>query len=469
MKGDTYMDMTAINRHIQRFKQTRFDDASSQPVDVKHVCCLFSGGPAPGGHNVIASLSLMMNEILPNTKLSGARFGLKGLQNGELVRINTDDAKRYLNTGGFYWLGTSRVDVTDDILRQVKEQIAKQNIDVLVLIGGDGTHRLAQRLYRYFKAENVPCRVLVVPKTIDGDIRFEGCGPSFGHDTAVRIYATLTQHIARDVLSTDKYYHVVRLMGRDTSHVTYHVCKQTQPTISIISEMLKENKWSFTRLVDYIVEVILSRLQNGLNGGLIVLPEGVVSVFEGFARMRSRLEKCLQDTIPFGDVDRAMQSDVIWAECSIDVKMHIHAQMRDDGVFSLTAVPFETILIQSVMSRLPDDCGIRMMPHFFGYEARCAPPSPFDAEYTTVLGIETALCIQQGLNGYSMNIINHNLASVYWGLKPTYLMNQDATIKQYDLNAYREDVIAFLEAEKEYRNDHNYTLDPIDKPNCIVG
>ncbi|MDA8774043.1 6-phosphofructokinase [Chlamydiia bacterium] len=463
------MDMTTIKRHIQRFKVTRFDDGARKPVDVKHVCCMFSGGPAPGGHNVIASLTLMMNEILPNTILSGARYGLKGLQSGDLMRITPDDAETYLNTGGFYWLGTSRVDVTDDVLRQVKKQICKHGIDVLVLIGGDGTHRLTQHLYRYFKAENIACRVLVVPKTIDGDIRFKGCGPSFGHDTAVRVYATLTQHIARDVLSTDKYYHVIRLMGRDTSHVTYHVCKETKPTVSIISELLKDEGWSFKQLVDYIADVMLNRLRNGVNSGLIVLPEGVISMFDGFKRMRIRLEECVQETSLFDEVDHAMQSDTIWTECSIDVKMHIHSHMRDNGVFSLTAIPFETLLIQSVMSRLPTDSGISMMPHFFGYEARCAPPSPFDAEYTVVLGIETALSICQGLSGYSMNVNNSDKASSQWVLKPIYLMNENVTIKQHSLDPYRDDVVSFIQAEKRYRDRHNYKLDSIDQTNCIVG
>jgi len=55
--------------------------------------------------------------------------------------------------------------------------------------------------------------VIGVPKTIDGDLKNEYIPVSFGFDTACKTYAQLIGNLMMDCISSQKYYHFVRLMG----------------------------------------------------------------------------------------------------------------------------------------------------------------------------------------------------------------------------------------------------------------
>lgn len=58
----------------------------------------------------------------------------------------------------------------------------------------------------------------------------------FGFDTACKTYATLVGNVAVDALSAQKYYHVVRLMGRSASNITLEVALLTRPNACLIGE-----------------------------------------------------------------------------------------------------------------------------------------------------------------------------------------------------------------------------------------
>lgn len=57
------------------------------------------------------------------------------------------------------------------------------------------------------------------PKTIDGDLKNEFIEISFGFDTATKVYSEVIGNLSIDALSTKKYYHFIRLMGRSASHI----------------------------------------------------------------------------------------------------------------------------------------------------------------------------------------------------------------------------------------------------------
>jgi 6-phosphofructokinase len=79
-------------------------------------------------------------------------------------------------------------------------------------------------------------KVIGCPKTIDGDLKNEFVEVSFGYDTACKTYAEQIGNLMMDTLSTKKYYHFVRLMGRSASHIALECALLTRPTYAIIGE-----------------------------------------------------------------------------------------------------------------------------------------------------------------------------------------------------------------------------------------
>lgn len=82
----------------------------------------------------------------------------------------------------------------------------------------------------YFKSKNVTTSVIGCPKTIDGDLKNTHVEISFGFDTACKTYSELIGNIMLDTLSTKKYYHFIRLMGRSASNIALECAIITQPT-----------------------------------------------------------------------------------------------------------------------------------------------------------------------------------------------------------------------------------------------
>jgi diphosphate--fructose-6-phosphate 1-phosphotransferase len=109
-------------------------------------------------------------------------------------------------------------------------------LDGIVVIGGDDSNTNACLLADYFAKNNCNTKVIGCPKTIDGDLKNEYVEVSFGFDTACKTYSELIGNIMLDTLSTKKYYHFIRLMGRSASHITLECSLLTRPTYAFIGE-----------------------------------------------------------------------------------------------------------------------------------------------------------------------------------------------------------------------------------------
>ena len=95
-----------------------------------------------------------------------------------------------------------------------------------VVIGGDDSNTNAGVLAEDFKANGLSTKVIGLPKTIDGDLKNEHVETSFGFDTAAKVYAECVGNIQTDCISSRKYYHFVRIMGREASHLALEVALQ---------------------------------------------------------------------------------------------------------------------------------------------------------------------------------------------------------------------------------------------------
>ena len=235
---------------------------------------VFSGGPAPGGHDVLCG---MLSHLRPEDTLIGFCTGPGGLLNGKHKVITKEDMQLIEGLGGFDFLGTDRTKIsTAEQFETVKDVIQSLHISALFVVGGDDSNTnalfLSDALYGI-------CNVIGVPKTIDGDLVFPPYLPiTFGFHTATQHYANLVQQLSVDAAATHKYWHIVKLMGRAASHVTLEVANQVSPNACVLSEEIGERGWGFIDLIAYFSSVIVDRLAIGKPYGVIIFPEGIVDV-----------------------------------------------------------------------------------------------------------------------------------------------------------------------------------------------
>ena len=134
----------------------------SESIKGKRVAVLFSGGPAAGGHNVLAGLSSALGD---DNTLVGIRKGPKGLLKGDLFEINKENIKSIINIGGFHFLGTDRTKIkSPEQFEKVKQMVVKNRLDGLVIVGGDDSNTNAAFIAEYLETEGIDCSVIGIPR-----------------------------------------------------------------------------------------------------------------------------------------------------------------------------------------------------------------------------------------------------------------------------------------------------------------
>ena len=289
-----------------------------------------------------------------------------------------------------------------------------------MVIGGDDSNTNAAILAEYFAAAGSPISIIGVPKTIDGDLRNPWVETSFGFDTAVRVYAEMVANIGRDVLSTRKYYHFVRLMGRSASHITLEAALQTQPNLALIGEEIAAKNQTLRSLVDEIASLIVKRSVQGKDFGLILVPEGVIEFIPEIKMLICDLNHLLADhrdylgclrgfTAQSEYIHRKLDRDSSYTLSSlpIDIQRQLLMDRDPHGNVIVSRIETEKLLIELLVSRLGELKAegryagqFGYQAHFLGYEGRCAPPTNFDADYAYALGHTAAALALHGVSGY---------------------------------------------------------------------
>lgn len=159
------------------------------------------------------------------------------------------------------------------------------------MIGGDDSNTNAALLAEYFLAKGSDIRVVGCPKTIDGDLKNEFVEVSFGFDTACKTYSECIGSIMADTLSSKKYYHFIRLMGRSASHIALECALLTRPTYAFIGEEVEAKKQTLQELVARLIEVIVKRAEEGKNYGVVLIPEGLVEFIPQMNQLISEINK----------------------------------------------------------------------------------------------------------------------------------------------------------------------------------
>ena len=313
---------------------------------------LVGGGPAPGINSAISAATI--EAINRGLEVVGIYDGFAGLIDGDPKKFRPlviSDVSRIHNQGGSI-LRTSRANPTRDPadLDRCVSTLHELGIPYLVSIGGDDTAFSSYAVARAAKGE---LRILHVPKTIDNDLPLPGSMPTFGHETARHVGTEIVMNLMEDSRTTNRWFFVVA-MGRKAGHLALGIGKAAGATLTVIPEEFSQERISLSDVCNVLEGSILKRRVMGREDGLAVIAEGI-------------LEK----------LDPEELAAIVGSEAERDP--HGHIRLGD--------IPLGMVLRRELQRRFSArGQHLPVVDVMLGYELRCAPPIPFDIDYTRDLG-----------------------------------------------------------------------------------
>ena len=335
------------------------DDATRERFGRRRtIGIVFSGGPAPGGHNVIAGLYDAAKKANPENRVFGFILGPDGIIENDAVELTAERVDQFRNLGGFTMIKTGRTKIdTPDKMAMSRRTCRELGLDALVIVGGDDSNTNAAFLAQELHEDGV--QVIGVPKTIDGDIQVRDadgktlCAVSFGFHSAARAFAEDISNLSNDCSSDVKYWHICKVMGRVASHLALEVALQTHASMTMIGEDLANyvdkrriRKAGEAATTDYtaygmtlrhmsrvICNGILRRAAVGKNYGVLVLPEGVLEFINEIQVFIIKLNTIIADYNKTRDTD--FHSDFPVLEDKLEYLRRLARRSREEGIFSV--------------------------------------------------------------------------------------------------------------------------------------
>ncbi len=349
-----------INNKVQSVVGADSPEESFQDTYDKKRCIgiVFSGGPAPGGHNVIAGLYDAAKKVNSETKIYGFLLGPDGIIENEAIEITGQVVDAYRNLGGFTMIKTGRTKIdTKKKMALSKETCKALGLDALVIVGGDDSNTNAAFLAQEMMEDGI--QVIGVPKTIDGDIQVRDrngqilCAMSFGFHTAARAFSGSISNLCTDSSSDVKYWHICKVMGRVASHLALEVALQTHANMTFIGEELCDyvdekrieeaardqgadfNAYGMTlrHLSRVICHGIVRRAAVGKNYGVIVIPEGILEFINEIQVFIIKLNTIIAEYNKTHDTD--FHSDFLVLEDKLEYLRRMARRSREEGSFSV--------------------------------------------------------------------------------------------------------------------------------------
>ncbi|WP_347549321.1 6-phosphofructokinase [Pseudalkalibacillus hwajinpoensis] len=229
---------------------------------MKRIGVLTSGGDSPGMNAAIRAV--VRKAIYHGIEVYGIYHGYTGLINGNIEKMEIGSVADIIHRGGTM-LYSARCPEFKTLEGQLKgvENLKKFGIEGLVVIGGDGSYRGAQKL----TGHGFP--TIGIPGTIDNDI--PGTDFTIGFDTALNTVIQAIDKI-RDTATSHERTYVIEVMGRDAGDIALW----SGLADGAESILIPEEKFEMSD--------ILSRLKRGHDRGkrhsIIVVAEGVGSGVE---------------------------------------------------------------------------------------------------------------------------------------------------------------------------------------------
>lgn len=220
---------------------------------VTKIGVLTSGGDSPGMNAAIRAV--VRTGLYYNLEVFGIMRGYQGMIEDDIIPMHSRSVANIIQRGGtILKTARSKEFFEPEGRKKAYDNLKKHGIDGLVIIGGDGSFRGAQKFANEF---DIPC--IGLPGTIDKDIA--GSDFTIGFDTAVNTAIEAIDKI-RDTADAHDRLFIIEVMGRDAGYIALHsgiatgaehiLIPETKTDIEAVVDSLEE-KERRKKLVNMIV------------------------------------------------------------------------------------------------------------------------------------------------------------------------------------------------------------------------
>lgn len=399
----------------------------------KTVAILCAGGPAPGINTVVATVTKRF--LADNYRVIGLNHGYSTLfkENTTYIELTYDIADRIYSKGGSF-LKMSRYKPKNEEFND--RFFKKENIVLLVTIGGDDTASTANRISLFLEQQQVKIQNIHVPKTIDNDLPLPIGISTFGYQTAKGEGTRLAKTILEDARTNDTWF-VVSAMGRTAGHLALGIGNSCHYPMVIIPEMFYRTNVTFDNILKLIITTMIKRKIMGINFGGVIISEGV-----------------------FHHIN---EEDIKNTGIHFSYDEHGHPEL---GLLSKSHIFNQLLEVELKKLNLKIKC----RPVEIGYAIRCVDPIAFDLRFCTSLGNAVKELFDRG---ESRCIAIATPSGEYIALSMAEIANADGIIAPRLVNMQSQEIKSTLksfetltnkdfEAAKQYLADpENYTLKSI--------
>jgi 6-phosphofructokinase 1 len=186
-----------------------------------HCAIATCGGLCPGTNDVIRAIVLELHHLYRVRHIYGVRYGFQGFipKYGHAMVNLTPEMVANIHSFGGTILSSSR---GPQDIGEIVDALERLHIQILFLIGGDGTLRAANLIWEEIARRELRIAVIVIPKTIDNDIAL--VSRSFGFDTAVEMATESIRAAHTEALGAPNGIGLVKLMGRHAGFIAANAC-----------------------------------------------------------------------------------------------------------------------------------------------------------------------------------------------------------------------------------------------------
>ena len=289
---------------------------------------LTSGGDCQALNAAMRGVVKGLTTNVEELEIYGFENGYKGLIYGKYSMLTSKDFSGILTVGGTI-LGTSRQPFKQmrepdenglDRVEAMKKTYRKLELDCLVILGGNGTHKTANLL----REEGL--NVITLPKTIDNDLW--GTEMTFGFQSAVDI-ATNTIDCIHTTATSHSRVFIVEIMGHKVGWVALHAGIAGGADIILLPEIPYD--------LDKILSAINKRTKAGKHFTIIAVAEGAISKEDAKLSKKEYKEKLKNRAYPSIAYELAAE---IQEKTEQEVRITIPGHMQRGG----TPCPYDRVM-----------------------------------------------------------------------------------------------------------------------------
>ena len=226
--------------------------------EVKTIGVLTSGGDAPGMNAAIRAV--VRQAITKGLNVKGIKRGYAGLLQEEIIDMHAQDVSDIIQRGGTILQTARCMDFTTPEGQQKGAEICKKHgIDGVVVIGGDGSFKGAQKLAEH------GINTIGLPGTIDLDIA--STEYTIGFDTAVNTAMEAIDKV-RDTSTSHERCSIIEVMGRGAGYIALW-CGIANGA----EDILLPEKYNYDEQM--IVNHIIENRKRGKKHHIIINAEGI--------------------------------------------------------------------------------------------------------------------------------------------------------------------------------------------------